>query len=220
MNLKRKDLAKQFEDIVKQEIINFNNTVNEIRQSIQDVKNQLEEDSKKKDQEIAKLKSFCSDAKNEILNIYACHKRIYDVINENEGSKQKKLSDLEYHVNLLKNGKFNLNTIRSDFRERVDDICQLLHKVDERLGNLKKVDDQNRAYLERKIEHVVKKAKDEILNMPNEAREVREELGEELACYKLDVEGILKELRIVKKANFINEKKIEYICNEAGIRLK
>lgn len=209
--LKRKDLAKQFELVVKQEIIEHNKAimasnlaVNKLNTKLDDLdKSYIEQFNTTKNKtdkflrELGSCKSFVKDITEEfkkanrdqfMLN-ERNHKEIsiidesIETVHKNERKLHKKISDIE--ANYYEHKK-ELEALRKSY---TDDLHLLKHKIAKDLKNLKQ----------------------EILDRPSEVEVAKKEFMEKLSMHKIDNEGLIREIKVLKKTVFINEKKIEHL---------
>jgi predicted RNase H-like nuclease (RuvC/YqgF family) len=105
----------------------------------------------------------------------------------------------------------------------------LLDKVSELEAKMESQDKFTKAYfqaLQNRIEDQtnlfrkeILKCKKEIIESPTGVEQLKDHLENEIACHKIDVHGIMRELQVYKKEMFIVEKKLESIFTDI-IKLK
>lgn len=209
--LKKSDLARQFELVVKQEIKNYQDSLNFVLQSINELKDEI------------KL------AKSESLDRYATiHSQQNDLtiqlqlIQKAQSETEKNIGNHGYDLKTFKEkatgeigmacdasmsnsrkNEANQNTIR-DVRVSVETL------EDEIKGHSLTIS-KSFDNIHFKLSKDLKKMKEEILSIPSEAKQVREDLIELISCHKVDVRGIMREIVVYKKEALIIQKKIENI---------
>ncbi len=209
--LKKNDLAKQFELVVQQEIKNYQDSLNFVLQSLKSINESIEA------------------VKNQILDTHAqLHNqlKLFEIRIEN---LEKSHSD---HKKAAENSIFDLKTSNSKnsdqllcLKNQQDESLRYQDKLFERTDNLKfllKEMDQShnkkRSDLDSKIEFYnskmidhVQKTKQEILELPSDSLKIKEELEEKMNIDRVDVKGLLKEIRVNRVNTDYIEKKIENI---------
>jgi len=207
--LRKKDLVKQFELVVKQEIIEHNKAItasnlamNKHREYVEEELNKLKNNHKLLVNEYSFVSSgfnnFLSDNNSFRDSLSKLDSKCYEV-HEKTHKEVKSLDNLANAIHgkymLLDKSTSDLRLYLSSLEKKLEDIAKKLESESEKTNN--------------KIEKAIKKLKKEILELPSEASEVREELLEILSMNKIDNEGLLREIKVLKKTVFINEKKIE-----------
>lgn len=207
--LKRKDLAKDFEKIVQQEIINHNKAVFESNQRINTFEEHLNFLEK-----ALKLSDGKSDSKiGEIYHeIEKAHLKLLDLINEIKKAQRdnahKFLAFAQDHeksqakiygvLETKESSKFAINQLQM----QIDEINRSISTLSSSMGH------QIEQIAAKELEK--RKAFEEQMRVEPKAIEVmRKECKSAIEAYRLDNEGLLKEVQRVKKDAFIQEKKIE-----------
>ncbi len=207
--LKRGDLTKQFELLVQQEIKNHNDSVLSTNISINNLKDHIDQLSKKLDAHVAassntfvfynididklkksfdQLSSKCEYSLNDFSsNIQSNNKRIEDLAKTFE-SYVKNQKDQNEKLSLLDNLILGIQ----------DKICNFFSNI------------KNEIYRNQlKSEDSLRDLKQEILNRPSEAKVVKKEIEDKMSIWAIDFSGLMKEIQINKKTDFITQKKIE-----------
>ncbi len=209
--LLRKDLAKEFELVVQQEITNHNNAMlstnlalNDLRQQIQDNKKAQDEVNANYGSQISQINSRLNEFSEFILILT---QKLQSHINDMAVYKEKAAKEIKLSVenSLLAHHKHemtlgNVESLHVNFQELADSVVGLSVTFTQELQ-------QEVA----KIRNEIQKTKNEILNLPSEAKKVKKELEEKMAIDRVDFAGVMKELQVYKKTSFIQEKNIEHI---------
>lgn len=208
---KKLDLQQKFELTVKQEIKNYNDSLNYILQSIRELNEKL-------DKQKSELTSKTSDLHQEIKNIESktVNLKIHDECLE------KKLCDFKYHSENL--NKIYMDSVKSTYifiqnsisemencKSKVFEFWNDIKKVKEDIEELKKYFNQCLGDMKHKVDCCLKSFKEEIYNKPSDMLEIKKHLEEKINTNKIDSDGIFKEMKVLKKENYINKKKIENI---------
>jgi len=209
--LKKKDLVKQFELVVQQEIIEHNKAVSTSNLAINKLGTKIDE-----------LKDVLH--KN-ILNL----RNDLNILSMDQHTIESLFDKIKDSFQSLRNDQFIIHERNYKDIETIDQSVEMVQisqqKSDKRIAllekailflekALKEILKDNECEKERvsnKIIKEVKKLKEEILSIPSKSEEVKKEFMEELSMHKIDNKGLLKEIKILKKTVFINEKKIEHL---------
>ncbi len=217
--LKKADLAKQFEHVVKQEIQNYQNSLNDVLQSIRDVKISIEQ------------------VHNEALENYALihrqqqslESRFCDVYKHMDDRFKKHSNQFDDFERVRNNLMDRISLIGSDVAYQIQKNETNMNRMDHLSGNLETIEDEVRGFslgisatfenIRVKLSKELLKMKEEILSKPSEAIAMKSELEDKINSHKVDVAGIMKEIKTYKKEMMISEKKIENLYTLVG-RLK
>lgn len=209
--LKKKDLAKQFELVVQQEIKNHNDSIAYSNNSLEEFRQKIKAQSdlsdksftllaskiKQQEIEIENLRKSLSDV-SQLLNSHINDMRV--VFERNAKHYEEVVSGVEIacrkHVNVAE----DIQILRSDQSK----MNQLLKQLS--LGINDEFDNISRNFLAE-----MKKMKQEILNYPSDIHLVKKELEKKMAEKDVDVAGILQEIDHAKRSTYVAEKKIENI---------
>lgn len=212
--LQKKDLAKEFSDIVQQEIKNHNDLLLASNMAIDDMRRKLDEVKVQSEKRIAALKTDLAMQTSSL-----------DVVKEfvmGELSKfQRKIDD-----SLIGN-KDDLNKVRKAMIDReeyfltINGFEQFKLKIDEWMANIKRAFSVQKDTLcqdAKKIGQEAQCAIDSIekslkASIEKEA-DARREQDKQLDLFALNFDGVKREIEIVKKRCFIIEKNIENIYTQ------
>jgi hypothetical protein len=209
--LNRKDLSKEFELVVRQEIKNYNDTVlstnislNRCNQKLDDLAKEintrfavyesklLEKDSKSNiqkeslDQTLSRLLMMIGNLESKLLS------NLNDSISSSQKSNEvySKKEDVYRVINHIGSDLTALNlkilSIKEDYAHQIKCIS-------------------------REFKEELERFKRELLDRPSEAIKVKQDLEKKIDSVSIDAEGVLKEIRVYKKESMIIEKKIENI---------
>lgn len=209
--LKRMDLVQQFENVVKQEILNYQNSLNMITTSLNDLEKSIIEI--RKDLAVIKAQSESETKKLEIniqnINIDLMNLgRRFNALSSDFDSQDKEITNhyrsLSYQLQdqCKDNEKNREYIIKNEAQidsahQRIDSLeCHITNQFSDLLWIFRKE---------------LENAKNEILSRPSDSIELKKEFDDKIQSYRLDVEGVLKEVRFAHKSLFITEKKIENI---------
>jgi hypothetical protein len=200
--------------IVKQEIINHNDAVLSTNIAINELREKSDKLNELTEERLTELESKIVDLGIDFNNILRYFNEVtakFDAIVKEQDNLHKRdyqrVSDLEKVIEILieKSKKQD-----KDFQDLKDARFGSNEAMTQLFINQQTVETN----LKHKIERDIDKLKEEIFSLPSKAEEVRKEFSEELAMYKLDTEGIFKEIKVLKKTVFISEKKIEDLYNQ------
>lgn len=209
--IKKNDLAKQFELVVKQEIKNYQDSLNFVLQSIRELKESVDHVHQEQLENYAVLHSSFIGLQSDLNAIKGLcftqglklDKSIRDQSLVND-LHSKNIYDLEEDIRVKVN---NEQIIQAEFGYTLKSVSTLREAV-EALDKKLDLDIKN---ISHSYQRDIQRSKEDILNAPTKADVVRKELSEKIDCHKVDVDGIMRELNIYKRDNQITEKKIENI---------
>lgn len=211
MKLKKADLAGEFQLIVKQEIKNYQDSLNFVLSTLRSLQEQITEI---RAQQQVNYDVVCS--KQHMLDV---------AIEELKKSQHAQVQEREFQVN-------DQRVINERNAAWMNDITGAIHRkicndssVDERLKKLSSQISQGEVALDRShstlnsrmddllllFRKEILKTKKEIIEMPTEVSIVKKQLEEKIASHHLDVDGILREMRLSRHDMMVIEKKIENI---------
>src|ERR1043166_2050041 len=209
--LKRNDLSKQFELVVQQEIKNYQDSLNFVLQSIKELKEEIKQVNDEALENYALLHSEQNDLKIELQNLR-------DVFMESYKTFHNHIND-QYVVN--QRNQNQINNLTSEILKKINFDGNFQSKFENLWGEiseLKKTTDKNNRVLNDNLDDLLRrfrqgilKAKEEIRQEPSELSLVQTQLEERIVSHSVEVEGIMRELRIYKHDNMVTQKKIENI---------
>lgn len=209
--LQKKDLSKQFELVVKQEIKNYQDSLNFILQSIRDLKDDVAHVKNESLESFAVIHSLQSnlailfqDMKDEQKRL---RKKIDDTLAdfkdlskccEKEKSYQNSVLGHHSHLhNLHEINESNIDSRLEGLSKEIEDTKKHLTQLCERSYN--------------KFSQELLKTKDEILCTPSPVEKLYQMTHEKISSQKVDVDGIMKEIRANRYDMMVFEKKFEHI---------
>ena len=209
--LNRNDLAKQFEIVVQQEIKNFNATVASIRDSLNSLKDEIKDVREKceKDRErvlsshksleiqLELHKNYCKQAFEKLESQSNDHKNQMDLLETENENAMDELSQLMSGHNIFREA-LKIVDLKISSNDQKNNI---MHQ-----GSALAI----QANLDR-MQKDLARTKKEILEAPSEFAEVKKELESKLSSHVVDVDGVLREIRLSGRALMTCEKKIENI---------
>jgi predicted nucleic acid-binding Zn-ribbon protein len=209
--LNRNDLVKQFELVVKQEIKNHNDSLLASNLAINEMKSQVKDLSDRLDARVAQFE-------NAKTWKYIYIDELRDFFEKEKSVWSSKFSDAQSNFILIMNelnklkqnaDKYNdnYNKLVEDFKTTKEWISSLNQNLN---GNSASLRQEMQSMLSNMVEKLTR-MKNEILSIPSEAKQVRNELEAKLDIAKVDRDGIMKEIAVCKKTTYVNEKLIENI---------
>lgn len=209
--IKTNDLAKQFELVVKQEIKNYQDSLNFVLQSIRELKEEDRHIHNEQMENYASLHSAYVGLQSDVQCLkdlcFSNGLKFERALKEHSHSielNSKNITDVEEDIRVKIN---NEQIIQSELRITIQSLATLRAVVDK----LEEKMVQDIRNISNSYQRDIQRSKEDILNAPTKADQVRKELSEKLDCHKVDVEGIMRELNIYKKENHVTQKKIENI---------
>lgn len=207
--INRNDLAKQFELVVQQEIINHNNAVLQTNLEINAIKQALDILENLQNKKISSLESTNVFFSHELEGL-KCHleKTLFSMqsaLNDLSAKTANSISILLSELEKLKKSSTPRDVYKEDIQEVRNSILDLRNQfslfdksVDFKL-NL-----QYSNFNERLEKH-----KKEIAAEPSVIKELRRELNTRINTSNVDITGIYEELQLQKKKQFVLEKECE-----------
>ena len=207
--LKKKDIVKEFELVVKQEIIEHNKAISASNLAVNTLSAKLVDSNNLIDSRLLKTQNRLYAIQREID---VCHSSFHSTYNDFKVLKDEQAILNERNHKKIDTIDQSIETIHSN-QQKSDKLIYKHNHIIESMANsildvIKECELESNRTVDR-TSKAIKKLKDEILALPSEAKAVKDELMEELAINKIDKDSLLKEIMVIKKTSFINEKKIE-----------
>jgi len=209
--IKKKDLAKEFELVVKQEIIEHNKSISASNLAVNKLSARLDEIPKALLKEIHDL--LCANIRlaHDQEGIEYSFKQIKDEF-EKWKRNQFKLNERNHEeINTIDQAVEIVHRKQQNTDKQIDSLEEDLRINDKAIDTLAKVIDSQDQRLSNRLIKSIKTMKEEILSLPSEVQALKKEFMEELSMHKVDNAGLLREIKVLKKTVFINEKKIEHL---------
>lgn len=207
---KREEYIKRFEELTKQEIKNYNDSLLNTHTSLEEFRRQLKESVDQYANQVAQLSSKINKLESENRTLKTTIKKLDKKLEsqDNDFNEFYKKSLLEKNER-EKFQEWTKNEVRNSYN--VDqgyrtEKREYHHVVNTRLDDL--FTEIGHVYRQSKADNI--KLKEEILAIPSEAEKVKEELLVINAISAVDKEGILKELNRVKKKSTVQESLNDY----------
>lgn len=207
--LKRNDLVKQFELVVQQEIKNHkdsllstNLSINSLVQATSALDNKFEKRCSKIEKALTLHDFSHSDTKTSFEKFKG---KIESSTRDLQDSNADMLRQLKDSLSCVK----KCEQIQDEFKGMLSSLYVLDAEQNKTISFLERLiySELERQRLESSKE--IKKMKKEILDMPSEAKAVKEELEHTLKVQDIDFKGVFKALGAYKKTVFVIEKNIE-----------
>lgn len=207
--LKKLDLARQFELLTQQEIKNYQDSLNDILQSIRDIKKEIQLIKDSMHASEAHRNSLHGITKMDLENIHKDVDFWFQTFkNKNVEKSQEnyafecQIEDHDKSIAILQceidsyEHKFNVTDVElRDMKSRLDqESIQRLEQHQRLIDTFCKE---------------LKRHKQELMDAPTEASQVKALLDEKIDCHKVDVQGIMREILFFKKENMVLTKKVE-----------
>jgi len=211
--LKKKDLVKQFELVVQQEIIEHNKAISASNLAVNKLNDKIEEYKKNSEFQIHALKTHNDSFKREVESFINDYKKVSQefvklkndqfILNERN---HKEIEGIEDGVEIVhKNFK--------DLVKQFESLKALTYAYMDKIEELKKIHEDGVYNVRYKVSKDINNLRKDIVSLPSEnvIVKLKDELMEILSMNKIDNEGLLREIKVLKKTVFINEKKIEHL---------
>jgi len=209
--LKKSDLAKQFELITKQEIKNYQDSHNNVLQSVRDLQEEIRHVHESALENHALLYSQQNQFSIEIENLVNAFKESSEKL-ERFINDQKSLNEMHTEQIVFAGDSARACSSRQkDLLKWITEVRDCCDELRLKCENNFHATHKNIDDLLIKFRSEISDAKKNILNAPSEASIIKKELEEKIEAHKIDVEGVTKELRIYKHDNLVTQKKIENI---------
>jgi uncharacterized phage infection (PIP) family protein YhgE len=216
---RREEYAKRFEELTKQEIKNYNDSLLNTHVAMEEFRLKLKDSVDQYASQVAKLSSTIKTVQIENANL------------KDEISNLSRRLERETHdFNKLEREKIESDKHIEEFkdwsRDKIDQHYNSIYTLQLRVSaesSTCKYHDEN---LSRELAHSYQqsqvdnnKLKEEILAIPSEAKKVKKDLLIKVSESAIDNVGILKELQMIKKKSTIQESMNEYFHTQLN-RLK
>lgn len=209
--LNKLDFVKKFELVVKQEIKNYQDSLDFVLSSIREIKDDIHVSKKEINNNHALCQGQKKELEIEINNLKNfCTKLMQDVdrfIYDQKTLNGKNLTQFTEIENIISDSHEQKSYISHEFNE----IRKTIDSLKKDLEECRNISKNHFNYLVELVVSEVTRARDEIQNTPTEVSLVKKHLEEKINSHKVDVYGILRELNIYRKENMITQKKIEHL---------
>jgi len=212
--LKRNDLAKQFELVVQQEIINHNEqilasnlSINEMRILIDDMQQKQDLVNQSLSSTISRMNQNGVDLSESVLRL---SKQISSISNDFNDFREKSKND----VKLLVENAVSEHAKNEKSLKIIKDLQCIVKCLESSFVGLsfrffQEIQDESK-----ELKKEIEKSKKEILSLPSEAQLVKKDLEDRFAISRVDIQGLKKEIELLKKDSFIIEKHVEHLFTQ------
>ena len=209
--LNKLDLAKKFELVVQQEIKNYQDSFNNVLNSINELRDSLDSLRSEVSCKFAKIQSSQGTLASEIYSIKEHSLSTSDILNRSINDQRVlnerincKILDIESE-NIQKHNAFIRN------KDSLDVLDRNIHRIENSFEKNIISINQNLDDLFKRFMSALDKNKRDIMELPSESSLIKRDLEEKIASHSVDVVGIMKEIQIFKRENYITQKKLENI---------
>jgi hypothetical protein len=207
--LKRNDLVKQFEMLVKQEITNHNNSILASNKEINEIKNRIDsilvliDDQKKvRENQLMEARMSLNKIEQELREqIRSIFRQFNDLVLDSKKQKDEFIKYIfDKTTDLVRYGEYHqFKTILNDKLKELSENNELT------VSNLV----QSEKRLNNSIKESLEELKETKRLIMVQMHQIEDDLKKEIDIYKVDNQGLIREIEILKKKQFIQEKMIE-----------
>lgn len=214
MVMKRKDLVDQFELVVKQEIINHNKQILATNLQLKKMQETVDlltsQYSKSISESNYRIKAIEKDVQF-LESMYVQVTSNQQIEHENTIREFDELrDDFSNDFAAIEDNYIEKNK----FMETFESLKICMNSYEQQLDKLRFYMQSEINSIKENVEKSIKEFKCNIDNRPSEVNPVKELLEGKINSAKVDAEGVLKELRILKKDFFIMGKEVEDLYNK------
>jgi hypothetical protein len=210
---RRQQLVDRFEELTKQEIKNYNDSLLETHKSLEEFRRGMQLLAEQYAGHIALLSSQQKRIEAENIDlkaeIHKIHKKADSVSNEFMRMEKEKAA-FESQMN------FNFRSMQVEQDKdiaKLEDVKRLYTHLVERLEQLVSSVHIEDKHCRNYAEYLFDKLKNELLSLPCEATKVKEELLKNLASNKVDTEGVNQNIAMLRKELEYEKKKMEHVLS-------
>lgn len=209
MRLKKSDLVKEFEDLVKQEIVNHNKAILDSNISINAIREKVDLSSKENKKSIADCYSFLTNINENLLKFRKELERFSQKVSSKFTDQEHVNERNARNIQELQNALEALGSKYQSHEQSLRNCSSEFSNIQNSLKNIKQSQENDYEAHCRNLSKGLDKLRNDIFDRPSEALQVKKEIEKRLAEKDVDVQGFLRELQIIKKSDFIQEKKLE-----------
>ena len=205
MRSRRQEYTKRFEELTKQEIKNYNDSLLSTHRALEEFRGKLKDCVDLYAQQVAKLSSKIKfieienvDLKNKIGKL---EKKLQSQINDFNNLEKKTIESDKKNVSFERRITEEIQRLNDDVFHVREDSINFKIIIERRVEDIF-LEVQN-CYIKTKKDN--ENLKEEILSLPSEAEKVKEELLIKSSETAIDNAGIQRELEIIKKKSKIQE---------------
>jgi len=218
--ISKNDLVKEFELVVKQEIIEHNKSITASNLALNDHKAFVDEELKKQKNNHRLLVNEYGLVSQKFNSVSLTSSNLKERIQKSEIEVSKIIDRKNVELETVNKSVESVHRYQVKVDKTIKDLEIKLTSIKKDIKNILKEQELEKEQIKNKIEKSSKKLKDEILSLPSEIEAVKIKFMDELSMHKIDNEGLMKEIKVLKKTIFINEKKVEYLITMIERMLK
>ena len=218
--ISKNDLVKEFELVVKQEIIEHNKSITASNLALNNHKAFVDEELKKQKNNHRLLVNEYGLVSQKFNSVSLTSSNLKERIQKSEIEVSKIIDRKNVELETVNKSVESVHRYQVKVDKTIKDLEIKLTSIKKDIKNILKEQELEKEQIKNKIEKSSKKLKDEILSLPSEIEAVKIKFMDELSMHKIDNEGLMKEIKVLKKTIFINEKKVEYLITMIERMLK
>lgn len=205
----RKDLVKDFEIVVKQEIINHNNSILQTNMEINSLKEAIQELKTAQEKKLASLQSKDIELERDIDDIISDIEKfvmtIHSSFNDLSQETVKRFSQLANEFDLIKKSCVP----RDVYKENIEEIRKNILEIKNEFNLFDKAVEFKSNHQYSRFNERLENHKKALAIEPSDLKEAKRELNTRINTSCVDISGIYEELQIQKKKQFVLEKECE-----------
>jgi len=208
---KREEYAKRFEELTKQQIKNYNDSVANIHTALEDCRENINNVSLFSDKKMADVCSRLQALESQNIDLQNHVSILTEKLNHQESqffhSKQEKVR-IDNKVDRLIDGMHasfisHYDYLNEKINEIIDSCCRTNEKTEEVHQKL------DRLYLKTKVDN--ENLKKEIQSSPNPLEDVCKDIEKRISIKEVNTDGLLREIKVFRADFQYIEKNIENI---------
>lgn len=205
----RKDLVKDFEIVVKQEIINHNNSILQTNLEINSLKETIQDLKTAHEKKLAALESKNISLQHDLEGL---QKDLEGFALKTGSSFNDLLQETEKRFTKLANEFEKLSTSsvpRVIYKENLEELRKSILEIKNEFNLFDKSVEYKANHQYSRFNERLESHKKEIALEPSDLKEAKRELNTRINTSCVDISGIYEELQIQKKKQFVLEKECE-----------
>jgi alanyl-tRNA synthetase len=197
-------------ELTKQEVKNYRDSLLNIHMFLEEHRNKLKDCENVYAHKTNELSSQINTIQSENVDL----KKEVQKLSKNLESQRNDLREIEtYNIQEDSRNVNFQNWVKSEFKHQSNCINQIEGNFNDNAFIMNRDNKeilQELANVYRKSKCDNDKLKEEMLSLPSEAQKVKDDLLKKIADSSIDNKGLIKEVQVVKKKSFIQEKMNEY----------
>lgn len=209
--LNRLDFAKKFELVVQQEIKNYQDSLNGILQSIRDVNDSIKDIRKDSEKSHSSIHSAQSDYESRLIELEKKFDDKFAMVHRSISNLCLNSQTIEAIIDELREKHANLSIKFETLNYRLENTNNQIEKISSEIGTMSTVIEFQLNTTKAKVESELARTKAEMMTKPSDVELLQRELTQRIDVHAIDVAGLLRELRALRRDHQIAEKKFEAI---------